>query len=83
MEHGRATMAQTTGLELPTIAAVAIGGVSLSGEKRTIIGVLHGAVIIGVIDNGLNVMGIEPAFQAILKGTIVITAVMADGVPRR
>jgi ribose/xylose/arabinose/galactoside ABC-type transport system permease subunit len=78
-----ATMAQTTGLELSTIAAVAIGGVSLSGGKGTIIGVLLGTLIIGVIDNGLSVMGIGPAFQAILKGTIVITAVMADGFLRR
>jgi ribose/xylose/arabinose/galactoside ABC-type transport system permease subunit len=74
-----ATMAQTTGLELSTITAVAIGGVSLSGGKGSILGVLLGTLIIGVIDNGLSVTGTGPAFQAILKGAIIIIVVMIDG----
>jgi ribose/xylose/arabinose/galactoside ABC-type transport system permease subunit len=78
-----ATLAQTTGLELSTIAAVAIGGVSLSGGKGSILGVLLGTLIIGVIDNGLSVAGVGPAYQAILKGGIVIAAVMLDGFTRR
>jgi ribose/xylose/arabinose/galactoside ABC-type transport system permease subunit len=78
-----ATMAQTTGLELSSIAAVAVGGVSLAGGKGTILGVLLGTLIIGVIDNGLSVMGVGPAYQAIVKGAIVILAVAADGFLRR
>ncbi len=74
-----ATMAQTTGLELSTITAVAIGGVSLSGGKGSIVGVLFGTLIIGVIDNGLSVTGTGPAYQAILKGSIIVIAVMLDG----
>jgi ribose/xylose/arabinose/galactoside ABC-type transport system permease subunit len=77
-----ATMAQSTGLELSTISAVAIGGVSLSGGKGSIVGVLIGVLIIGVIDNGLSILGIGPAYQAILKGVIIIVAVMADSLAR-
>jgi putative xylitol transport system permease protein len=77
-----ATMAQTTGLELSTISAVAIGGVSLAGGKGTMIGVLFGTLIIGVVDNGLSVMGVGPAYQAIAKGAIIITAVGLDSLRR-
>lgn len=72
------TMAQATGLELATIAAVAIGGVSLSGGRGTIVGVLLGVLIIGVLDNGLSVMGVGPAWQAIVKGLVIIAAVGVD-----
>jgi ribose/xylose/arabinose/galactoside ABC-type transport system permease subunit len=78
-----ATMAQTAGLELSTISAVAIGGVSLSGGKGTMIGVLIGTLIIGVVDNGLSIMGVGPAYQAILKGLIIIAAVAPDSFRRR
>ena len=78
-----ATMAQSAGLELSTISAVAIGGVSLSGGKGSMIGVLIGVLIIGVIDNGLSVMGVGPAYQSILKGAIIIAAVMTDTLARR
>lgn len=78
-----ATMAQASGLELSTIAAVAIGGVSLSGGRGTIVGVLIGTLIIGVIDNGLSVMGIGPAYQAIARGLIIVTAVAIDTALRR
>ncbi len=77
-----ATMAQTTGLELSTISAVAIGGVSLAGGKGTMIGVLLGVLIIGVVDNGLSIMGVGPAYQAIAKGAIIIAAVGLDSIRR-
>jgi ribose/xylose/arabinose/galactoside ABC-type transport system permease subunit len=78
-----ATMAQSSGLELSTIAAVAIGGVSLAGGKGTMIGVLLGTLIIGVVDNGLSVMGIGPEYQSTIKGVIVILAVLADAIGQR
>lgn len=78
-----ATMAQATGLELATIAAVAIGGVSLSGGRGTILGVLLGTLIIGVLENGLNVMGVGPAAQSVVKGVIIVAAVALDGLRRR
>jgi ribose/xylose/arabinose/galactoside ABC-type transport system permease subunit len=77
-----ATMAQTTGLELSTVSAVAIGGVSLAGGKGTMIGVFLGTLIIGVVDNGLSIMGVGPAVQAILKGLIIIAAVGLDSLRR-
>lgn len=78
-----ATMAQTTGLELSTISAVAIGGVSLAGGKGTMFGVLVGTLIIGVLDNGLSIMGIGPAYQAIVKGVIIVLAVLPDALSQR
>jgi len=76
------TMAQATGLELATIAAVAIGGVSLAGGRGTILGVLLGVLIIGVLDNGLSVMGVGPAWQAIAKGLVIVAAVSVDSLRR-
>jgi ribose/xylose/arabinose/galactoside ABC-type transport system permease subunit len=76
------TMTQASGLELATIAAVAIGGVSLSGGKGTILGVLLGTLIIGIIDNGLSVMGVGPAYMAIAKGAIIIAAIALDNLRR-
>lgn len=77
------TMAQAGGLELATIAAVAIGGVSLAGGRGTVLGVLLGTLIIGIIDNGLSVMGVGPASSAIAKGLIIIAAVAMDSLRRK
>ena len=63
-------------------SAVAIGGVSLAGGKGTMIGVLFGTLIIGVVDNGLSIMGVGPAYQAIAKGAIIIAAVGLDSLRR-
>jgi ribose/xylose/arabinose/galactoside ABC-type transport system permease subunit len=77
-----ATLQQAGGLELATIAAVAVGGVSLSGGRGTMIGVLLGTLIIAVVDNALSVMGVGPGYAAILKGMIIVAAVAADGLRR-
>ena len=71
-------MAQTTGLELSTISAVAIGGVSLAGGKGTMIGALFGTFSIGVVDNGLSIMGVVPVYQATPTGPILTDAVGLD-----
>lgn len=73
-----ATMAQATGLELETIAAVAIGGVSLSGGRGTILGVILGVLIVGVIGNGLNILGAGPTYQSLVKGGLLIFVVALD-----
>lgn len=78
-----ASMVTGAGLELDSIAAVCIGGVSLAGGKGTILGVLIGVLIIGVINNGMNVLALDPAFQDIVKGWIIITAVAIDMRRRR
>jgi ribose transport system permease protein len=65
------------GLELNVIAAVILGGASLSGGVGTALGTLLGAMIIGVIDNGMNLTGVSAFLQQIVKGTIILVAVLA------
>ncbi|MFB1049879.1 ribose ABC transporter permease [Paraliobacillus sp. JSM ZJ581] len=64
--------------ELDAIAAVVIGGTSLTGGRGRIIGTLIGALIIGVIDNGLNLMNVSSFYQQIVKGGIILLAVLLD-----
>ncbi|RFA34027.1 ribose ABC transporter permease [Virgibacillus dokdonensis] len=64
--------------ELDAIAAVVIGGTSLSGGKGRIVGTLIGALIIGVIDNGLNLLNVSSFYQQIVKGLVILLAVLLD-----
>ncbi|MEJ5228586.1 MAG: ABC transporter permease [Pseudothermotoga sp.] len=64
--------------ELDAIAATVIGGASLSGGKGTIEGTLIGALIIGVLNNGLVLTGVSPFWQQVAKGFIIIAAVVAE-----
>ena len=66
------------GYELDVIAAVVIGGTSLSGGCGSIIGTLIGALLIGTINNGMNLLGISPYFQQVVKGALIIGAVILD-----
>lgn len=67
-----------TGYELDVIAAVVIGGTSLMGGRGSVWGTLIGALLIGVINNGMNLLGISPYFQLVVKGVIIIGAVLLD-----
>jgi ribose/xylose/arabinose/galactoside ABC-type transport system permease subunit len=78
-----ASMRTLEGLELDSIAAVFVGGVSLLGGKGSLIGVILGAMIIGIINNGLGTLGVGPDVWAIVKGVIIITAVAVDQIRRR
>lgn len=71
------------GLELDSIAAVCIGGVSLAGGRGSLPGVVIGVLIISVINNGMNLMFISPAFQLLVKGVVIIAAVAIDSMRRR
>ncbi len=64
--------------ELDVIAAVVIGGTSLSGGRGSVWGTLVGALMISVINNGMNLLGINPFFQLVVKGVIIIGAVFLD-----
>jgi len=64
--------------ELDAIAAVVIGGTSLSGGVGTIRGTLFGALIIGVINNGLDLLGVSSFYQQVVKGAIIVCAVLLD-----
>lgn len=67
-----------SGAEMDAIAAVVLGGTSLSGGVGTIAGTLIGALFIGVLNNGLNILGVSSYWQEIIKGIVIITAVMVD-----
>ena len=64
--------------ELDAIAAVVIGGTSLSGGTGSVLGTVIGALIIGVINNGLDLLGVSSYYQQVIKGVIIITAVLLD-----
>lgn len=66
------------GYELDAIAAVVIGGTSLAGGRGSLLGTLIGALIIGTINNGMDLMGVSSYYQQVLKGTIIVVAVIAD-----
>lgn len=69
-----------TGYELDAIAACVIGGVSMSGGSGRVMGVIFGVFIMGVLQNGLDLMGVDPNLQQVFKGAIIIAAVVVDNV---
>jgi inositol transport system permease protein len=66
------------GIELDAIAAAVIGGTSLSGGIGTIWGTIIGALIIGVLNNGLDLLNVSAYWQTIVKGSIIVAAVIID-----
>jgi ribose/xylose/arabinose/galactoside ABC-type transport system permease subunit len=64
--------------ELDAIAATVIGGTSLMGGEGTVLGTLIGALIMGVLRNGLNILGVSSFVQQIVIGSVIIAAVLAD-----
>lgn len=66
------------GLELDVIAAVVVGGASLSGGVGTVLGTVLGVLIIGVLRNGLVLMGVSPFTQEVMIGLVIIIAVAID-----
>ena len=64
--------------ELDTIAAVVIGGTSLTGGRGGILGTIIGVLIIGVLRNGLNLLGVSPFMQAVVIGVVIALAVAAE-----
>jgi len=67
-----------TGLELDVIAACFIGGASAKGGVGTIIGAMLGGLIVGVLNNGMSIMGISIFVQALVKGLVLLGAVAFD-----
>ncbi|MFC7440852.1 ribose ABC transporter permease RbsC [Laceyella putida] len=77
----RLNSAQPTGgtsYELDAIAAVVLGGTSLSGGRGRIVGTLIGALIIGTLNNGLNLLGVSSFYQMVVKGIVILIAVLID-----
>lgn len=63
------------GIELDVIAAVILGGAALSGGRGTVVGALIGSLMIGILNNGLNLVGVDPSLQLAVKGLIIWFAV--------
>ncbi|WP_114191477.1 ABC transporter permease [Edaphovirga cremea] len=71
------------GFELDAIAAVVLGGAAISGGKGAIIGTLVGAMMLGVLNNGLNLMGVSPYVQNVIKGGIILVAIYISSGKRK
>lgn len=67
-----------TGYELDAIAAVALGGTSMSGGRGKIYGTFIGVLIIAVLNNGLNILGVSSYYQDVIKGLVILVAVLSD-----
>ena len=72
-----------SGFEMDAIAAVVIGGTSMKGGEGSMLGTLIGILIIGVISNGLNLLGVAQGPQKMVKGLIIVIAVIIDVVRRK
>nr|WP_307555893.1 ABC transporter permease [Paenibacillus sp. V4I5] len=72
-----------SGYELEAIAAVVIGGTSLSGGKGSILGTVIGALIMSVLTNGLRILSVKQEWQTVIVGVVVVLAVYADMMRRR
>jgi ribose transport system permease protein len=66
------------GMELSVVTAIVLGGASLSGGRGSIVGTLVGLVIIGILNNGLTLTGVNPFWQDVARGTLLIAAVSFD-----
>ena len=66
------------GFELDAIAAVALGGTSMSGGRGKITGTVAGVLIIAVLNNGLNIMGVTSYYQSVIKAIVILVAVLSD-----
>lgn len=66
------------GFELDAIAAVALGGTSMSGGRGKIYGTFIGVLIIAVLNNGLNILGVSSYYQDVIKGLVILVAVLSD-----
>ncbi|MBN2980984.1 ABC transporter permease [Cohnella algarum] len=76
MYSGQPSVGQ--GYEMDAIAACVLGGVSMAGGRGRISGTVLGAMVIGVISNGLNLLGVSSFWQLVVKGIIILIAILVD-----
>jgi len=67
-----------SGYELDAIAAVVLGGTSLAGGFGSVLGTIIGALIIGILNNALNLMNVSSYYQLLAKGLVILIAVLLD-----
>lgn len=78
---GRAASAQITagsGMEMDAIAAAVIGGTSMAGGNANVLGTVFGCLLVGLIANGLNLLGVNSNWQTVVKGLLILIAVILD-----
>jgi ribose transport system permease protein len=71
------------GFELDAIAAVVLGGTSLMGGRGAVWSTLIGALVIGILNNGMNLMGVHTHYQLVAKGVLIVLAVLLDSYLKR
>ena len=81
MYSGQPSVAQ--GYEMDAIAACVLGGISMSGGIGRISGTILGVIVIGIINNGLNLLGVNSFWQLVAKGVIIFLAVYVDMLKRK
>jgi len=72
-----------SGYELMAIAAPVIGGISLAGGRGSLVGALFGVILLGTIDNGMTILNVSPFYQHIIRGSIIVLAVLLDTVANK
>lgn len=80
---GAGAPASGVGYELDVIAAVVVGGTSLSGGRGSMAGTLAGTIFIGVLNNGLNLANVDPYTQKVALGVVILAAVWLDRLQQR
>lgn len=73
-----ATMIMGDGAEMDAIAAVVLGGTSMLGGKGSISGTVIGVIVIGILKNGMNLLGIDSSWQYVVQGIVILIAVYID-----
>jgi ribose transport system permease protein len=79
----RASSAQPTGglnMEMEAIAAGVIGGTSMMGGSVNVVGAFFGALIVGIVNNSLNLLGVDASWQVVAKGALILIAVILDSI---
>jgi ribose transport system permease protein len=80
---GSASPTAATGLELSVITAIVLGGATLSGGEGTVLGTVIGLLIVGVLNNGLVLQSVDPFWQNVAQGALLIAAVSFDRIRAR
>ena len=70
-------------MEMDAIAAVVIGGTAMSGGNANVWGTMFGCLIVGIVNNGLNLLGVDSNWQVIAKGVLILFAVIIDTLSAR
>jgi len=80
---GSALASNGAGYELRALASCIIGGATFSGAKGTVIGAFFGVLLLGIISNALNILGVDPFFQTAVLGVIIVAAVIVSNLKRQ